>query len=181
MRPALHIPCYTRDGTPVYVVMALSLVYRIALKCVQPHTHTHMHTHACTCTCTHTHSHTCVHTHIHSQTFLGVPTIKLLTCFPGLIDGKRMKIKIIQKTSNRYADLGMHLLEDHNCDIVEALEKQLHHDPEKIVKAVYKKWIEGTGRKPATWQTLVTVLRKIELNTLADEITNSSLLPKYEH
>ena len=28
----------------------------------------------------------------------------------------------------------------------------------------------GTGRRPATWQTLVCVLRDIELNSLADDI-----------
>ena len=40
----------------------------------------------------------------------------------------------------------------------------------EIVTAVYKKWISGTGRQPATWQTLVGVLRDIEVNTLADDI-----------
>ena len=40
----------------------------------------------------------------------------------------------------------------------------------KIVTAVHKKWVSGTGMKPVTWQTLVDVLRDIELNSLVDEI-----------
>ena len=64
----------------------------------------------------------------------------------------------------------MHLLNDDNCDIVAILKEKYHDDPEEIVKAVYKKWIDGTGRTPVSWQTLVGVMRDIELNSLAEEI-----------
>ena len=71
----------------------------------------------------------------------------------------------------------MYLLDDDNCDIVEDLEEKYHHDPVKIITNIYKKWISGTGRKPVTWQTLVGVLRDIELNSLADEI-GDAIQPK---
>ena len=64
----------------------------------------------------------------------------------------------------------MHLLDDDNCDIVEGLEEKYHHYPVKIVTAVYKMWISGTGRQPTTWQTLLDVLRDIKLDSIADDI-----------
>ena len=79
-------------------------------------------------------------------------------------------LKIIQKTSSRYNELAMHLLNDDNCDIVDSLKEKCRGDPEEIVRAVYKKWINGAGRQPATWQILVGVLKEIELNSLTDEI-----------
>ena len=96
-----------------------------------------------------------------------MPTLKLLTNLP--IDGMK-NLKIIKKTSTRYNELAMYLLNDDNCDIVSSLEEKCLHDSDKITRAVFKKWIDGTGRKPVTWQTLVGVLKDIELNSLADEI-----------
>lgn len=49
----------------------------------------------------------------------------------------------------------MHLLNDENHDVVDALKAKYRHDPAEIYTAVYKKCIAGTGWKPVTWQTLV--------------------------
>ena len=105
-----------------------------------------------------------------------MPTIKLLTSIPSLADGVRKNLNIIQRTSTSYIKLGMHLLDDDNCDIVYALREKYYHDPVEIVTAVYKMWISGSGRRPATWQTLVGVLRDIELNSLADDIEHACVL-----
>lgn len=99
----------------------------------------------------------------------GVPTLKLLTSLPILVDGGK-NLKIIQRTSTHYEKLAMHLLDDDNLEIVDVLEEKYHHDPDKIITAVYKKWISGAGKKPVTWHTLVGVLKDIELNSLAKEI-----------
>ena len=115
-------------------------------------------------------SHITTFTHIHTHTHTGKPTIKLLTGLSGLVDGVRKNLDIIQSTSTSYTKLGMYLLDDDNCEILDSLEESCCHDPVKIVTAVYKKWITGTGRKPVTWQTLVDVLRDIKLNSTADDI-----------
>ena len=105
-----------------------------------------------------------------STGYTGVPTVKMLTSLSILVDGEKQNLKIIQGTCTHYSNLAMYLLEDDNCEIVDCFEEKYHHDPEKIVAAVYKKWISGTGKRPVSWQTLVDVLREIELNSLADEI-----------
>ncbi|KAL5475155.1 hypothetical protein EMCRGX_G027220 [Ephydatia muelleri] len=79
-------------------------------------------------------------------------------------------LNIVQRTAIHYAKLAMHLMDDVNLVITASLEMQFRHNPEIIAKEVYKKWISGTGRKPISWQTLVCVLRDIQLNSLAEEI-----------
>ena len=93
----------------------------------------------------------------------------LLACFPSVVDGEKKAINIIQR---------IFLLEDDNGDIIDSLKEPCHHDPIQITTAVYKKWISGTGRKPVTWQTLVDVLREIELNRVADDIDSTVKAPK---
>ena len=106
-----------------------------------------------------------------SNGYTGVPTVKLLTSLPIPGDGaKRKNHNIIQRTSTCYTNLAMYLLDDDNCEIVDSLKEKCHGDPVEITRAVYKKWIFGTGRQPVTWQTLVDVLREIQLNSLAEEI-----------
>ena len=109
-----------------------------------------------------------IHTHTHTEP--EKPTLKLLTGLPSLVDGVKKNLDIIQRTSTSYTKLGMYLLDDDNCDIVDSYKEKYKNDPVEIVSAVYKKWISGTGRKPVTWQTLVDVLREIELNSLAGDI-----------
>ena len=105
---------------------------------------------------------------LHMHLYTDGPTLKKLTY---LVDGRKQKtLNIIQRTSTHYTNLSMFLLDDVNQHIVNSLKEKFHHDPEKIVTAVYERWIAGTGRKPVTWQTLVDVLRYIQLNSLADEI-----------
>ena len=85
----------------------------------------------------------------------------------------KKNVNIVQKTSTNYTTIGMQLLEDDNCDIVNGLKKTHGSDTEEIIAAVYKKWISGTGRKPVTWSTLVDVLRDVELTSIADIIEPS--------
>ena len=105
-----------------------------------------------------------------STGYTGVPTVKLLTFLPIPGDGAKKNLNIIQRTSTQYTKLAMFLLDDDNCTTVDSLKDQYRGVPEEIVRAVYQKWINGAGRQPVTWQTLVDVLRKIELSSLAEEI-----------
>eukprot|EP00731_Ephydatia_muelleri_P021695 Em0014g286a len=98
--------------------------------------------------------------------------LTLFTLFglPYVVDGRDEHLNIVQRTAIHYAKLAMHLLDDVNLVITASFEMQFQHDPERIAREVYNKWISGTGRKPVSWQTLVGVLRDIQLNSLADEI-----------
>ena len=46
-------------------------------------------------------------------------------------------------------------------------------DPVTITDEILKQWLQGKGRKPVTWQTLVMCLRDTGLNFLAATIEHS--------
>ena len=79
-------------------------------------------------------------------------------------------LKMIQSVGTRYPTLGIFLLEDDNGVLVEALKEENHHKVEEITRAIFQRWIGGTGRKPTTWRTLVGVLRQSQLARQADAI-----------
>ena len=79
-------------------------------------------------------------------------------------------LNIIQSVGTRYPTLGIFLLEDDNGVLVEALTLEHQRNAEEITRAIFQRWICGTGKKPTTWRTLVGVLRKSQLATQADAI-----------
>ena len=79
-------------------------------------------------------------------------------------------LNMIQSVGTRYPTLGIFLLEDDNAVLVEALTLEHQRNAEEITRAIFQRWIGGTGRKPTTWRTLVGVLRQSQLATQADAI-----------
>ena len=47
------------------------------------------------------------------------------------------------------------------------------NDSEQINMEILRRWLEGTGRKPVSWRTLVQCLRDIGNIALAEEIEHS--------
>ena len=79
-------------------------------------------------------------------------------------------LNTIQSVGIRYPTSGIFLLEDVNGVLVEALKEVNHHKAEEISRAIFQRWINGTGRKPTTWRTLVGALRQSQLASQADAI-----------
>ena len=46
----------------------------------------------------------------------------------------------------------------------------MHGDVIRINREIFQMWLQGSGRHPITWGTLVQCLWDAELNNLADEI-----------
>ena len=79
------------------------------------------------------------------------------------------KVNLAEKISN-YWDFGVLLLEDDTGDRVTAIEKEQGKSTVDINRQILRLWVQGKGRQPVTWNTLVTVLQDIGLVTLAKEI-----------
>ena len=45
-------------------------------------------------------------------------------------------------------------------------------DAEQINLEVFQEWVEGRGKQPVTWDTLIDVLRDTQLTELAIEIAS---------
>ena len=65
---------------------------------------------------------------------------------------------------------GALLLDDSTGAKVKNLEHQQQRNAEQINQEILQKWLTGSGKNPVTWETLVEVIRDIELSTLADDI-----------
>ena len=79
-------------------------------------------------------------------------------------------VKIIERIGVKNRCLGILLLNDYTGAITSNIEAQYVPDQNRITEAILQRWLEGTGRTPQTWATLLTVLREMELSTLAEEI-----------
>ena len=62
--------------------------------------------------------------------------------------------------------LGIFLLADDAGDVMESIEAQYKPDPVQIT--VFGRWLKGLGLTPVSWATLVSVLKVIELNIMAE-------------
>ena len=85
--------------------------------------------------------------------------------------GRNKTINIPQRICTKWYDFGIFLLRDDYAAIVDSIAKEQRDRPEQINKDILKRWIQGEGQ-PVTWETLVGVLRDIELNELADDIAS---------
>ena len=95
------------------------------------------------------------------------PTLPLLQRF--LTSSGRL-FKTIERIGTRNHDLGIRLLNDATGAITGAIEANYRDNQNRITEAILQRWLEGTGRTPQTWATLVTVLREIGHNVLAQDI-----------
>lgn len=99
------------------------------------------------------------------------PNILLLHNFPV---GGGETIDIIQDISINYNTFGECLLNDKKKVIMRGIEHQHQRNTESINEAIFERWLDGKGRRPISWSTLVTVLRDVKLHALADQIEGES-------
>ena len=92
---------------------------------------------------------------------------------PTLIDRMSFgphKVDIIEEIGVKYDKFGVMLLEDKTGNRMRALERQLRGNAEGINNEILRRWINGEGREPRNWATLVVVLQECKLATLSDQI-----------
>ena len=95
-----------------------------------------------------------------------MPTFSQFMSFPG----SSGYIDLSREIGNNYYSLGVFLLNDDTGAEIEALRDLDHGIPHKINTDIFRKWLQGSGAQPVTWRTLVAVLKRMELLTLAEDI-----------
>ena len=76
-------------------------------------------------------------------------------------------VRIIQRIGTNYAQFGTLLLKD-DGEIVSSLVHQHQCNTDFINRAILTKWLEGNGREPRNWATLIAVFREMELDLAQD-------------
>ena len=98
-----------------------------------------------------------------------MPTLPLFTSFPT----SARNLNLAEEIGVHYLNFGIQLLVDNTGAQTSAIERASHLVAEDINCKIFKKWLEGNGRQPVTWGTLVQVLKDIELRALAQQIEES--------
>ena len=93
---------------------------------------------------------------------------KLTECVK--FQGKEKTINIPREIGVKYKKFGLFLLEDDTGANIDSIAHKHINDAEKINMEVLQQWINGKGKHPVTWTTLIQVLCDIELTVLAGEI-----------
>ena len=82
-------------------------------------------------------------------------------------------INIPREIGSKYHNFGAQLLQDNTSAHIEDLERQYQRNGEDINRRILQEWLDGTGRKPITWTTLVKVLSDIGKGELAKKLEES--------
>ena len=101
-----------------------------------------------------------------SQIISEPPTLVLLDQKP---------INFLTEITARKNDLirfGIQILVDHNGNKVSTIEEE-HKSLYSMAREICRQWLAGKGKQPVSWETLISVLEQIQLNTLATKIRNS--------
>ena len=91
--------------------------------------------------------------------------------------GRQRTINISQEIGTKYKKFGILLLNNPNGTEVSKIEDKHRGDAERINTEILQEWATGRGKKPVSWETLITELRNIELGALASEIEVMKLKP----
>ena len=98
----------------------------------------------------------------------GSPTLPELLKFTC---ADKKSINIAKEIGNKYKYFGTFLLEDKYGQKVTSMESQHHSDSSIINLHILEEWLNGRGKQPVTWATLVEVLHDAKLFILANDIS----------
>ena len=77
---------------------------------------------------------------------------------------------MLDQIGTHYKKLGILLLNDTTGTVTQAIINQYHRNASEINMEILQRWIQGRGKLPVEWATLIEVLKDIELTELAREI-----------
>ena len=85
------------------------------------------------------------------------PTLPQLLSFPCA----ERKVNIPVEIGTKYVRFGTLILEDANGAKVSNMEHKYQRDPERINTEILQEWLNGKGKQPVTWATLIEILHDI--------------------
>lgn len=91
---------------------------------------------------------------------------------PGLLGFKTLSgnsINIAKEIGKHYSTLGPLLLNDDSGAITSVIVSQHQRDAASINCEILMQWVQGKGKHPVSWSTLIAVLKEVHL-TLAQQI-----------
>ena len=85
----------------------------------------------------------------------------------------KTKIQVIKRVSPAWYDLGSLMDFDESGTKLEIIRESYHNNPVTCCRAMFQHWLNGNGRKPTSWRTLIELLEDSDQKVLAGEIRNA--------
>ena len=89
--------------------------------------------------------------------------------------GRTQVLNIPQTIGTATTKFGIHLLQDEMGARVASILQSTQHRTEEANQQLLVEWVQGSGKMPVSWKTLVSVLDSAELRSLAQEIREVKL------
>ena len=83
------------------------------------------------------------------------------------------KIQIIDTVASKWKLLGHLMNFDDTGTWVDKADNKHRGDPDSCCVAIFKHWLNGNGRGPHTWKTLIELLEDTDYQVLADEVRSA--------
>ena len=77
-------------------------------------------------------------------------------------------LKITDRVSAKWKDVALRLHFEGHC--IDIIEMNCHYQAVPACRTMFTQWLDGYGRKPTTWKTLIIALKEANLSTLAEEL-----------
>ena len=104
-----------------------------------------------------------------------LPSTEDRPTLPELISFKTSteSVNIVECIGVQYKQLCPLLLQDRDGTITQIIERDCFFKITEINQEILQRWIQGKGRQPVQWSTLIDVLKKIGLSVLAEKIEDN--------
>ena len=95
------------------------------------------------------------------------PTLLQLTL---LVTPSGKKVEIIKHIAPEWKTVGIHMNFDPTGYTIDTIAASNPLKPVACCTDMMKEWLGGRGKQPATWATLVKILRNTDFTVLADDV-----------
>ena len=81
-----------------------------------------------------------------------------------------LTIKTINRVAAKWERVALHLhFEGYHIKII---ERDCHYQSNSACRTMFTQWLEGSGRGPRTWRTLIVALGEADLDDIAKDLRN---------
>ena len=94
------------------------------------------------------------------------PTLRQLGC----LKLNNQRIDVIEQIAFKWESVADQL--DFKSHLIETIRMESHHQVNSACRKMFMKWLEGVGRQPITWRTLIDALDDAGLPRVAHELNN---------
>ena len=85
-----------------------------------------------------------------------------------LLECSGKSLKLIQSIAAKWEQIARRLYFDHH--VIDIITKDCPQQAELACQSVLTRWLNGEGRQPISWMTLITVLDEADLSSIAEDL-----------